>query len=189
MSSRQTADPLTGTIYGVAVYESKLTPAELMEHATAFASTILGTPFCFGLACPCGNNDSNGGCSNSTGSGAKLEALGTASVATDDLVLQGTGLHPGAPAVLFAGVNQLNSGAGFFFGDGLLCAGGPLQRLGTRIPDGFGIATWGPGLLGGASWASPGMTRSLQIWMSDPAGFPCGSSFNTSHGLDLTFLP
>jgi hypothetical protein len=184
-----TADPLTGSIFGAAVYETKLSPAELMEHSTAFANTILGTPFCFGLSCPCGLNDPTGGCTNSTGSGATLEALGTVSVATDDLTLQGSRLHPGSPAVLFAGVNQINNGAGFSFGDGLLCAGAPLQRLGTRIADGSGNATWGPGLLTSASWAASGMTRSLQIWMSDPAGIPCGSNFNTSHGLELTFLP
>ena len=39
----------------------------------------VGIPFCFGVGCPCGNDDPNAGCANSTGSGALLEGSGSAS--------------------------------------------------------------------------------------------------------------
>ncbi|MFT7484513.1 MAG: hypothetical protein ACI9F9_000353 [Candidatus Paceibacteria bacterium] len=179
-----TVDPLTGSIYGVAVYESMLSAAELLEHATAFNNNLLGTPYCFGLNCPCGNSDPSGGCSNSTAFGARIKADGSTSISSDDLVLQGSGLAPGAMALLFVGNQHLNGGSGVFFGDGLRCAGGPLQRLGIRIADSSGNATWGPGLLSNASWANVGSTSSLQIWSQDSNG-PCGAGYNTSHGLDL----
>jgi len=182
-------DTLTGTIYGVAVYETKLTAPELAEHSAAFLSTVLGSPNCFGIGCPCGNDDGVGGCINSSGSGSKIVAQGSQSVGTDDLVLLGSDIPPGGSAILFSGTQRLNGGAGILFGDGLRCAGGSLQRLGIRVADGTGNASWGPGLLTGASWAPTGSTRTLQIWTADPVNGSCGTGFNTSHGLDLLFAP
>lgn len=182
-------DIMTGTIYGVATYESMLAPAEITEHANAFLSTVLGTPYCFGVGCPCGNDDPNAGCINSTGAGAKIEAQGSTSMGADDLTILGSQLAPGSTVVLFAGPQQMNSGTGALFGDGLRCAGGPLQRLGVRVTDGLGQASWGPGMLSSASWVTAGATRSLQIWSLDSVAGPCSQGFNTSHGLELVFGP
>ena len=48
-----------------------------------------GTPFCFGVGCPCGNDDPNAGCMNGTGQGALLTGSGSASISSDDLTFHG----------------------------------------------------------------------------------------------------
>jgi|GEM_PF-2076241 len=147
-------------------------------------------PFCFGFAsnCPCLNGGTPGtGCGNSTGQGgAWIGASGTTSVAADDLSILGGGFVPGAPALLFAGTNAVNDGDGIPFGDGLRCAGGTVSRLGVRVPDGSGAATWGPGLAGHGGFA-PGFVH-YQGWYRD-GGSPCGNAFNTSQGLRVFYLP
>ena len=150
-------------------------------------------PFCFGdgsaAACPCGNAGSPGeGCANSTGVGARLSALGTASVSSDDLVVSASGLTPGQPGLLFSADNAVGGGSGVLFGDGLRCAGGQVKRLGVSSASPGGEASWGPGLAGPAGW-SAGDTRRLQVWYRDPGASPCGSGFNLSHGSELTLLP
>jgi len=137
-------------------------------------------------ACPCGNFAGVvEGCANSTGVGAKLVAAGSASVATDDLVLIGLDLAPGEPGLLFAGSNQVNTGFGLPFGDGLRCVGGTVLRFGIQFADGGGMSMFGPGLLSATPYL-PGDTRHFQLWYRDASG-PCSSSFNLSNGLTITF--
>lgn len=152
-----------------------------------------GTPYCLGdgsaTACPCGNTGAAGeGCANSSGSGASLNGTGSSSVAADDLGFDAAQLLPGQPALLFAGLNQVNGGGGTIFGDGLRCAGGSVVRLGVQVPDASGNASWGGGLAAAGGWAA-GDSRNFQVWYRDPAGSPCGSAFNLTHGLGLTFAP
>jgi hypothetical protein len=154
---------------------------------------LLGTPLCFGDAsganCPCGNFGSSGnGCSNSTGEGANLQASGSARVFKDDLQLFSTHSAAGVPALLFAGPNTQNNGSGVIFGDGLLCVGGQIRRLGVRFCDSNGAANWGPGIIRSEGW-SAGITRVFQVWYRDSSGTPCGSEFNLSNGLSIHFLP
>ena len=150
-----------------------------------------GTSFC---ACdaggaPCGNAGGAGeGCANSTGAGATLAAGGSASAAADDLSFTAGGLLPGQPALLFAGANAVNGGAGAAFGDGLRCAGGGVARLGVRIPDAGGGATWSGGLVALGGFAA-GDVRRFQAWYRDPQGSPCGNGFNLSNGVEVTFAP
>ncbi|MDP6537962.1 MAG: L-type lectin-domain containing protein [Planctomycetota bacterium] len=156
-----------------------------------WGSGLVVNAYCFGdgsgTACPCGNpGGPQEGCGNSTGAGAMIAATGSSSVAADDLGLTGAGLLPFQPALLFAGENAVNNGDGVVFGDGLRCAGGTVKRLGVRNGDGAGDAAWGPGLANQGGW-QPGDTRRFQIWYRDPAGSPCGSGFNLSHGLEIPF--
>ena len=158
---------------------------------TLFGSS-LGTSYCAGdgsgTSCPCGNTGATGaGCANSVGTGAVLTASGSTSVATDDLVLTATGLVPGVPALLFAAQNATGGGLGVPFGDGLRCAGGGVVRLGVDVPGPAGTGVWGPNLASQGGWQAGTIAR-LQAWYRDPAG-PCGTSFNLSQGLELTFLP
>ncbi len=150
----------------------------------------IGTSYCAGsasLVCPCGNQGGAGeGCANSTGAGAVLSASGGLTVVPDVLQFACSGLIPGQPVLLFSANNQVNGGLGALFGDGLRCAGGSVQRLGVRVPNAAGEASWGPGLATAGGWA-PGDTRRFQTWYRDPAG-PCGSGFNLSNGLELTFF-
>ncbi len=148
-----------------------------------------GIVYCHGGAstpCPCGGVGTPGhGCPNSAGAGAVLTSSGNPIIASNTLLMHGSGMIPGQPALLFGAHNQVNGGLGVPFGDGLRCAGGGVIRLGVRIPNAFGEATWGPGIAV-ALMVVPGDTRRFQTWFRDPAG-PCGTGFNLSHGYELTF--
>jgi len=165
--------------------------------AKNFAMQIIGTggqstgpvqDFCTGAGCPCGNDDVTAGCTNSSGSGARLDFTGTASVALDDLGLVGANLLPGKPAMLFVGDALVNGGSGSLFGDGLRCTGGSIQRLGVLLPDSSGAANWGSGFAGSLGW-SAGDLRRFQIWYRDPENSPCGFDFNLSNGLEVIWQP
>jgi hypothetical protein len=152
-----------------------------------------GAAYCFGdgsgSACPCGNESSTrAGCTNSSGRGAVLSGSGSGSVAMDDLELAGGALIPGESALLFAGLVATGQGAGVFFGDGLRCAGGSVQRLGVRVPAVDGTAFWGPGLAAMGDFGA-GDTRRFQIWYRDPTGSPCGAGFNLSNGYAVQLVP
>lgn len=147
----------------------------------------VGTPYCTGLRqCPCSNDrGSEGGCANSTGLGGVLEGEGTSGVANDDLEFHAHQLAPLATAVLFQGTANQAGGAGIPFGDGKLCVGGSITRLGVVQTDALGDAAWGPGLAGQGGWVS-GQTRYFQVWYRDVTG-PCGSGVNMTNGLEVTF--
>jgi hypothetical protein len=48
----------------------------LLASAPAALADDPGSKFCFGVDCPCGNDDPTGGCVNSSGHGAQLDASG-----------------------------------------------------------------------------------------------------------------
>ncbi len=156
------------------------------------------TAFCFGdgtgTPCPCGNSGALGsGCANSTfAGGANLASSGIAgaSAGTDTLVLTATNV-PG-PGLFFQGDGQFAGGAGIVFGDGLLCAGGTILRLGVVFPTGTsasypGGLTPNPIHVGGATVA--GDVRNYQCWYRDSAVFCSPATYNLTQGLTLTFGP
>ncbi len=148
----------------------------------------VGTPYCGSGSnqCPCSNDISvETGCANSTGAGARLEAEGTDSIANDDLEFLCEGLPPGKVALLFQGSNQAGGGLGIPFGDGQVCVGGSALRLGTQFADNAGLAVWTHPFLPLAGW-TVGSTWNFQVRYRDPMG-PCGSGFNFSNGLSITF--
>ena len=154
------------------------------------APATVGTGFCFGdgsgTFCPCGNTGGPGeGCANSTGSGATLSAFGSNNAAANDLAFAAANLIPNQPALLFAGDNAVAGGNGVTFGDGLRCAGGNVRRLGVRVPNVNGDASWGPGFAS-PNWMA-GDTRRFQVWYRNPAGGPCATTFNLTHGVEVVF--
>jgi hypothetical protein len=148
-----------------------------------------------GTACPCGNNGVAGrGCASSAfAGGGRLTAVGTpgASAATDTLVL--TALDIPGPGLFFQGTGQFAGGAGVMFGDGLLCAGGAITRLGVVFPAG-GSASYPGGLtpnpihVAGAPIAA-GDVRHYQVWYRDAAVFCTVSTFNLTQGVTITWVP
>ncbi len=153
----------------------------------------VGVPFCFcpTVVAPCGNPDPTAGCQNVAGTGALLTGCGSTSVSADDLVLTTSGMVPGTFAMTFMG------GTTIFpvnVGNGLLCLGGPYFRF-PPYPTGSGTGSIGPGLVtytvinnplpgqivAGASW-------SFQTYYRDIGG-ACGSGFNLSSALAITFTP
>ena len=183
-----------GDLDDVQIYSGSLTGPDIAFLHANPGSTVApggGTTYCFGDApgvCPCGNLGQTGeGCGNSTGAGGRLAATGTVSVTADDLLLSASQLVPGRAAVLFAAHQALGGGSGISFGDGLRCAGGSAVRLGMRVVDGSGTASWGPGLGATGAWQA-GDTRRMQVWYQDaPSASPCGTGFNLTHALELTF--
>ncbi|MFT7677879.1 MAG: hypothetical protein ACI8QC_001865 [Planctomycetota bacterium] len=151
----------------------------------------VGTAFCFGIACPCGNDDPSAGCANSTGSGALLSGSGGSSVAADDLVLTTSGMLTGAFNILFMGPT---SGAPVTMSDGLRCTFGTLYRFPVQMSDVSGTS-FRTGLVAQAGLSFPaagqitsGTTWTFQSWYRDPVG-PCGTNSTVSNALAVTFTP
>ena len=147
-----------------------------------------GVPFCFGdgvqSACPCGNTGAPGeGCSNSSLSGAVMESTGSAQVSSNDLVLLTSQLPPGVPALFFSGTSAISPAS--LFGDGLRCAGGQITRLEVVFADANGDVSSSVNIAS-VLGATPGTQSILQTWYRDPTSL-CGSDFNTSNALDLTW--
>ena len=151
-----------------------------------------GTMYCLGLACPCGNDDAEGGCANTTGHGAVVRGEGSASVAADDLELRVEFL----PANVLSRMYMSQTQGSVPFGDGLNCAGGggyPAFRFGARSAGVGGVLVEGPGIaaysalhFGAGGAITPGSTWNFQAWYRNPGG-PCGSNFNTSSALSVVF--
>jgi len=153
--------------------------------------------FCYGdgsaTACPCGNNATAGsqsGCNNSLGSGGRLQATGTASIANDTLVLSGTQL-PNSSALYFQGTTQANGGLGTAFGDGLRCAGGTVVRLGTKnnVSGGSSYPAAGELSVSVRGGATAGTSRSYQLWYRNAAAYCQPETFNLTNGWWLTWQP
>jgi hypothetical protein len=138
--------------------------------------------YCFGVGCPCVNDDPSAGCLNSGGTGALLEAQGSSSVGSDDMTMTVAGAKPTQPGVLFSGINQLAPSP---FRDGLFCTSGKSIRLGVRFASASGGATWGPGIAGLGGF-TPGTVRHFQVWYRDPGG-TCGTGSNLSNALTVTY--
>jgi hypothetical protein len=149
-----------------------------------------GTPYCFGdgtgAACPCGNNGSAGqGCASSVSpGGALLNATGTASIASDSVVLHGSSM-PNSSCLYFQGTTQIAAA----FGDGIRCAGGSVIRLGTKTNAGgssqYPAAGDQPVSVRGAVTA-PG-TRNYQVWYRNAAAFCTPSTFNLTNGMSIVW--
>ena len=96
----------------------------------------------------------------------------------------------GVTATAFADFvqNALNGGLGNFFGDGTICAGGSVRRLGVRMANGAGSANWSTGLLSALGYA-PGEDAVFQVWYRDDAHGACNAGFNLSNGYQLQLAP
>lgn len=116
---------------------------------------------------------------NSTGAAAQLSAVGSNSIAADDLTLI-SGPVPNQPSIFFHGGSQISVP----FGNGLLCAAGGIVRLSPIVVGAGNVAELDVDMP--TSGITPG-TRYFQHWFRDPAGG--GASFNTSDGVGITFLP
>jgi hypothetical protein len=156
--------------------------------------------FCYGdgvaSACPCTNSGETGhGCENSFGTGgALLTSSGNASVSSDTLKLWVTNLTPASIALFFQGDAQVNGGLGSPSGDGILCAGGQIIRLGVRT-GANGMATFGVGNpedfpihIGGLLPVGGG-TRYYQAWYRNTQAFCTGATYNDSNGLRIVWTP
>jgi hypothetical protein len=158
--------------------------------------TPIGTPECFGdgtgAACPCANSGAAGrGCASFPFSGgALLKATGVAQVSADSVVL--TCSEMAGPGLFFQANANLASPVPF--GDGLLCSGVGIIRMGVVFPT-AGTASYPGGLtpnpvsVAGAPVLSPTPTKHYQCWYRDANVFCTTSTFNTSNGLEILWGP
>ncbi len=127
---------------------------------------------------------------NSTGQAAVMSASGSASVATNNLVLLG-GPTPNQPGLFFYSAGQAGGGSGLPFGNGLRCVGSPGNPL-FRLPVIPGVGNQHQyavdyGSLPAGGDIVPGSTFHFQLWFRDPAGG--GAFFDLSDGYTIQFVP
>ena len=153
--------------------------------------------WCFGdgsgAPCPCANDGAaGGGCASSASAGARVAASGT--TAPDAVVLDASGLVPGASCLVLQGDASI---APLAFGAGLRCVGGALRRLyllssgagGTLVapPPGAPSLSARSAELGDP--LLPGTARSYQVVYRDPA-LPCAfasSTYNATNALQIAW--
>ena len=138
------------------------------------------------------------GCGNSTFlglAGGRLDVQsGANSVTRDDLVLAATSLPSFEFALFIVGGAPIQ----LPFGDGERCVANGLTTV-SRLPvqqiPAAGTLTQGPGIVAHSlahfipsAGITAGSTHYFQCWYRDSNG-PCGSSFNLTHGLGITFAP
>lgn len=156
-----------------------------------------GRSFCFGdgggTACPCTAGFAGNGCPNSEfAGGARLTYDGVASASSDSFSLHGFAL-PSGPCLFFQGSSSAIGSLGTNFGDGLLCLGGTVIRLGVDNSV-QGLASYpGPSAApvsaaGFIPTTSP-VARSYQIWFRDTAAFCGGTTFNLTNGIEVLWVP
>ena len=160
-----------------------------------------GAPLCFGDGgaglCPCANSGLIlRGCNNSASTGgAVLAAAGSASLASDTLVLTSSGELPSAPTIFLQGSVSI---APLNFGDGRRCTGGSLKRLYVHSASGGVVSApqTGDSSVSARSAAlgdvlSAGATRYHQAYYRDPSTSfcpaPTGNLWNISSGLVVTW--
>ncbi len=149
--------------------------------------------YCYGIQCPCGNDDSNAGCANSTGRGARMAAAGTTSVSADDLTLFMTSAPANTTTIVFMGADSVTSPT---LGDGILCIGGPggLQRFAVQQTDSFGtlvlndLRQTAETQFGSTFQITVGSNWRFQAWFRDTTG-PCGSFSNSTNSAEVGFTP
>jgi hypothetical protein len=147
------------------------------------------------LTCPCGNVSTinpNAGCLSSLGIGAEINATGIPSVSSDTLVLH-TDSVPNGPGLYFQGSMPQNAGDGVGFGDGLLCVGGTITRMGVKFASGGGSSYPLPGVdlpISVQAGVAAGDTRYYQTWYRDGSVAYCTpSTFNLSNAVQVEWSP
>ena len=150
-----------------------------------------GTKYCFGVDCPCSNDDPTGGCVNSSGQGARLDATGSSSVSADDAVFTVTHMAPHAVSIILASRDQ----SAVPFRDGLWCLGSGAHRLEQHLNSGSAgsvqFTSAVQRLRDVSVTVSPGETWNFQVWFRDsPAkNTPCGQKHNLTNGYSIDYTP
>lgn len=156
-----------------------------------------GVAFCVGDgsagACPCGNMSptyEQSGCRYNASGSSRLAEEGIARIGADSIVLALRGAPADGPVIFVQGDQRANGGAGLLYGDGLLCVGGNVTRLGTRnaINGVARLGASGPHVSALGHVTAPGVYTYQAIHRSQ-ASFCTPSAMGTSNGLELTWSP
>lgn len=165
-------------------------------HVASWDGCSLVSAECFGdgsaATCPCGNHGSMGsGCANSFGTGGRLVASGTPSVAVDGLALLANGM-PNSAALYFQGTSAIGAGTGTAFGDGLRCAAGTVVRLGVQTNSGGSSSFPAPGdppISQRGAVPPAGGARHYQVWYRNAATYCTPDTFNLTNGVQVQWIP
>ena len=158
---------------------------------TAAVSAQVGAPFCYGVGCPCNNDDPLRGCGNSgddfqvTTGAELLYNDGIPSALQDSLEFSAFGIAANQFGVLFMGGGTNN----ISFGDGLRCVGGGVVRLEVAFadPGGVSFTTVGIASKGGVQ---AGDVKRYQLWYRSPGlTSACGNTFNLTNGVEVWWAP
>lgn len=152
-----------------------------------------GTAYCFGVACPCGNDDAGAGCVNSSGAGALLTVAGSDSLTAGDLDFHGSSMPIHAVTIVITAPQQ----QALPFKDGKLCVAGKLTRLFKHNNTGQSGSVDFLDVHGSFALNTPphvfsaGETANFQLWYRDApaAQSPCGGKSNLTNGYQITFVP
>jgi hypothetical protein len=186
---------MSGSVYMIQVGHFPGTPGGTGNVTITQTVPCPADTYCYGdgsgAACPCGNSGGAcAGCANSSGTGATLSVAGTPSLTADSIVLTADGLVSNLPCLFFSGTNQINTGNGVAFGDGLRCAGNAAVRIEVSAADVNGscsssveVSTHGQAY---GNTLSAGEVVNYQCWYRDNTGV-CGNSHNLTNGLTLTW--
>ncbi|MCY2959872.1 MAG: hypothetical protein NTY35_06865 [Planctomycetota bacterium] len=122
---------------------------------------------------------------NSSGTAARIDSSGSASLSANNLVLSASNLPANAIGLFFRGTRPIQPATPF--GNGLRCVGGATVRLGTLQAAGGVVSA--PQNLASAAWngVSAGALGYVQFWFRDP--FAGGAAFDTTDALEFTFCP
>ncbi|MFT4541797.1 MAG: hypothetical protein ACI835_004259 [Planctomycetota bacterium] len=110
--------------------------------------------------------------------GSRISALGSASIADDDLLLRASNA-PSQPAIFYYGPNVIEVP----FGNGFRCVGGAVSRLPVVFGSG-GIFEYQVDMVGDAVTAG---THHFQCWYRDPVAG--NAAFNLSDGTIVFIVP
>lgn len=116
---------------------------------------------------------------NSVGAGVIMEALGSAVVADNELVLRATGLPPGVSARFLIGTELVSWPSG----EGYQCAGGNLVTLNPILKaneDGLVQRKVDLTSTPALGVITPGTSTVIQLWYRDLSGGPAGFNFSNS---------
>jgi hypothetical protein len=173
-------------------------------HMELYAKTVCAPPppgveYCAGdgidpnvtTACPCANFGATGnGCASSfNAAGAHITAHGA--VATDDVVLDGSGMNNTGNSIFLKG--DTDDLGGVVFGDGVRCAVGTLIRLRTvplvagtsSFPDSTQTITLSAR---GGTPVGSGLTGYYTVYYRNAAAAFCPpGTFNTANGYKVTW--
>jgi hypothetical protein len=167
-------------------------PYEILWYQITIGQAWSITTYCFGDAggfgCPCANNGLFGrGCANSVNTfGAQLAGVGLPSLSADSFALQGSGM-PNGFVMYFQGTTQTQ----LHYGDGILCVGGTIIRLGLKSNSG-GASQYPTGpdpLVSVQGLVVPGLPFRYQGWYRDSAAYCLPATFNLTNAVNTHWAP
>lgn len=98
---------------------------------------------------------------------------------------------PNSTVLYFQGKNAQNNGMEIPFGDGLMCAGGQILRLGSKI-NAAGASHYpqqGDQPLSVRGMVAPGMVVNYQCWYRNAASFCTPQTFNLTNAVQVQWTP